>query len=196
VLALSITMSLASNFGSRVGVLRHFTIAGNIFLPGHGYDDILAGELWRLITPVFIHFGVLHLVFNAFWLLDVGAAIERVLGSLRFGTFLAFCAAASNAAQLYFGLSAMFGGLSGLVYACVGYLWSRGRFDPHSPIGAPPQLVTFFVVWLILGFTGALFDLVGNVANYCHLGGLIAGVACGYVAALSSKPRVPRSAQQ
>jgi GlpG protein len=92
-------------------------------------------------------------------------------------------AAISNLAQLYFGGGPNFGGLSGVIYALVGYLWARGRFDPRSGIALPNRMVGFFMVWLALGFTGLLTELVGRIANYCHLGGFAAGVLYGYIAA-------------
>jgi GlpG protein len=116
-------------------------------------------------------------------MLDLGAAIERFQGPWRYLGFVALCAVVSNVAQLELGGTPTFGGLSGIVYALVGYVWARGRFDPTAGIRVRPQLVTFLVFWLVLGFTGVLDSLVGRVANYCHLGGLISGAACGYVAA-------------
>jgi GlpG protein len=192
-IGISFAIALASDFGARAEVLQHLTIKAQFTVPGDVYRDLRVGEFWRLVTPAFIHFGVLHLVFNGFWLLDLGGVIERTWGSLRFAFMLVVCAALSNFAQLYFGKSPAFGGLSGVVYACIGYLWARGRFDPTSVVGAPPQLVTFFVVYLLLGFTGIFDALFGAMANYCHLGGLVAGAGYGLVAALRSRQHLRRS---
>src|SRR6185436_14816272 len=135
-------------------------VAGG-FLRWHGYDEILHGQVWRLFTPILIHFGVFHLLFNVMWMLDLGAAVERFQGSRQFAAFILFCAAVSNLAQFAIGNAPNFGGLSGIVYAFVGYVWARGRFDPGSGIAIRQQLVTFFIFWLVLGFTGLLDRLVG-----------------------------------
>ncbi len=180
----SAAVAIATDLGTHEGAVRHFTIASFNAIGGfHGYDDVRHGELWRLFTPILLHFGFLHLIFNSFWLLDLGGVIERFQGSRQFAGFVLLCALVSNVAQLQLGGSPLFGGLSGIIYALVGYLWARGRFDPLSPIGAPRQLMTFFIVWLVLGFTGVLGGVAGPVANYCHLGGLLAGAVYGYVAA-------------
>ncbi len=149
-------------------------------------------EPFRLITPIFLHFGVLHLVFNMFWLLDLGVALEKQIGSARYALLVATSAALSNLAQLYFGHSPNFGGMSGVIYALVGYLWMRGRVDPQGPVRPPPRVVSFFVVWMALGFTPAVEALFGAMANYCHVGGFLSGSLAGYLAAHRHKRRLHR----
>jgi membrane associated rhomboid family serine protease len=53
----------------------------------------------------------------------------------------------------------------------------------------PGSLVGFFVAWMALGFSGLLDGVMGAMANYCHLGGFLAGTAHGYVAALIARRR-------
>lgn len=187
IVAASLLATLWSELGASHDAVRLLSIASYRYDDGllrwPGYQELLHGQLWRLFTPIFLHFGVFHLLFNAFWMLDLGAAVERFQGSLRFVAFVSFCAAASNLAQLELGGTPNFGGLSGIVYALVGYVWARGRFDPLAGIGVPPQLVRFFVVWMLLGFTGLLDRLVGPMANYCHGGGFVSGALYGYFAA-------------
>ena len=191
----SIAVTLYTGLGSEREHVSAFTIAS---LPKPDevgwtrYGDLRAGQIWRLFTPILLHFHPFHLLFNLFWLNDLGGPTERFQGSWRFAGFLAFCAAVSNLAQLQFGYSPNFGGLSGIIYALVGYLWLRGRADPSSGINMPRGLVIFFVIWLILGFTGLLTGVVGGgaIANYCHLGGFAAGALYGYIAALISTGRL------
>jgi GlpG protein len=193
-LAASVLVALATQLGGRADIVRQLSIVGFDRVGGYlhwgGYTDLWRGQIWRLFTPVLIHFGPFHLLFNAFWLNDLAVPTERYQGSWRFAVFILFTAAVSNMAQLVFGQSPNFGGLSGIVYALVGYLWARGRADPLSGINLPKQWVVFFIVWLALGFTGIFNDVLGHMANFCHLGGFAAGALYGYIAALIATGRV------
>jgi GlpG protein len=188
-----IGVALATRLGADAHWLQYLSIVSfeqiGAMRRWNGYDDLLHGQVWRLFTPILIHFGPFHLLFNLFWLNDLGAATERYQGSWRYVGFVLFTAAVSNLAQLQFGHNPSFGGLSGVIYAVVGYLWARGRADPQSGIRMPPRLVGFFVIWLALGFSGLLSDLFGHMANYCHLGGFASGALYGYIAALGATRR-------
>jgi GlpG protein len=141
---------------------------------------------------MFLHFGVFHLLFNSFWLHDLGGPTERFQGSFRYLAFVLWSAAVSNVAQFALGQGPTFGGLSGFVYALVGYLWVRGRVDPQSGIYLPGRFVAFAVGWMALGFVGIFDRYIGGMANYCHLGGFVAGIIWGYFAGLLARRQRPR----
>ena len=70
-----------------------------------GLED---GHYWRLVTPIFLHFGVLHLVFNALWLGLLGSKIERAAGSVQALLLIITIAMVSNVGQyLWTGSGAM-----------------------------------------------------------------------------------------
>jgi GlpG protein len=190
-IAVSVAVTLATEFGDRTDVVSYFSIASYGVETGRphwdGYHDILSGEVWRLFTPIFLHFALFHLLFNMFWLHDLGGPTERFQGSFRYIAFVLWSAAISNIAQFVFGNGPTFGGMSGFVYALAGYLWARGRADPRSGIYLPGRFVVFFIAWMALGFSGLLDRFLGNMANYCHLGGFVAGVVYGYFAALLAR---------
>lgn len=188
-LVISGLVAFYTDLGGNRAHVEQLTIARSVsdMTPAWSWSpwaDIEAGQLWRLFTPVLLHFHPFHLLFNAFWLRDLGIPAERYQGSAQYAVFMLFSSAVSNVAQLVYGHSPNFGGLSGVVYALIGYLWARGRADPYSGIAVPNSWVIFFVAWMALGFTGLLNGLLGGgVANYCHLGGFAAGALYGYIAA-------------
>ena len=144
------------------------------FLP----DVFQHGEFWRLLSPVFIHFGVLHLVFNMMWLYQLGSMIEARQSPLQLLLLVVVTGIISNLAQ-YIVAGPQFGGMSGVVYALAGYVWIRGKYDRASGLFLPQQSVTILLVWLAVCFTGML----GPVANFAHLGGLVSGMAIGRILA-------------
>jgi len=145
-------------------------------------SEIRHGEIWRLITPIFIHFGPLHLLFNMLWLLDLGTMVERRQSARVLAALVLFIAATSNLAQhLMNGPS--FGGMSGVVYGLIGYIWIRGKFDPLSGLFLHRTTVTMALVWFFL----CLVEVIPHVANTAHATGLGIGVAWGYISAMAAK---------
>ncbi len=146
----------------------------SLLWPLSGLQEIGHGEVWRLITPIFLHFGVLHLIFNLFWLRDLGFIIEGRRGSLWMIVLVLLVAVLSNLTQ-YLVDGASFGGMSGVVYGLFGYIWMKGKYAPEQGMGLHPNTVTIMLVWLAACMTGIL----GPVANTAHAVGLLVGVACG-----------------
>jgi GlpG protein len=110
------------------------------------------------------------------WLRDLGGMIETVEGSVKLLLLVVISAAISNWAQYLVTGNPVFGGMSGVVYALLGYVWMKGKFHPGSGLFLHKQTVTMMMIWLVVCFTG----LLGPIANYAHLGGLIVGVAWGF----------------
>ena len=81
-----------------------------------------AGQIWRLISPIFIHYSPLHLLFNLFWIYDLGLMIETRRGTWRLLAIVLICALASNFGEFFWEIPALpgFGGMSGVVYGLFG----------------------------------------------------------------------------
>jgi GlpG protein len=135
------------------------------------------GQVWRLITPVLLHFSVLHLLFNLAWWWYLGGRLEHRYGVGKLAILLFSGALIPNVLQAMVS-GAEFGGLSGVTYALIGYLWLRERgFEDQSQVAVSNGLFIFMLCWLVLGFTN-LFGL--NTANLAHLGGLLVGLSQGW----------------
>lgn len=138
---------------------------------------VSSGEIWRLLTPAFLHFTVFHVLFNCLWLWDLGRRLEYFQGRVHFIIFFVITSVAANLAQFAWSGTTNFGGMSGFIYALVGFIAVRQRFDNHPLIQVPFALIGFMLFWLVLCMTGAVdYFIDGSVANAAHLGGLIAGV--------------------
>lgn len=145
-------------------------------------------DFWRFVTPTLLHFGWMHIVFNSLWIWEFGRRIEARLGSVNLlGLYLA-SAIFSNSVQYFVTGPSIFGGLSGVVYAFMGFIWVGNLVRPRWIEPLPPAIVGFMVAWLLIGMIGALEIMgVGAIANGAHLGGLIIGVILGGVFGLLSR---------
>ncbi|MGZ3254771.1 MAG: rhomboid family intramembrane serine protease, partial [Burkholderiaceae bacterium] len=124
-IAISMAVALFSNLGASESALRLLFIAD----PGsEGFKSIFAGQVWRLVTPIFIHFGVMHLFFNMMWMWDLGRLIENRRGELFYCSFILLVGIGSNIVQYGFAQSPYFGGMSGVVYGLLGYAWMQGHY--------------------------------------------------------------------
>ena len=148
-----------------------------------GFASIERGQVWRLISPIFVHFGVLHLVFNLWWLKDFGSAIERVFSSTYLLVLVLVFGLTSNVAQYWWVGSPMFGGMSGVLYGLFGFLWLRGRLDPSCPVSLPNGTTLILLLW----YVACLVGVIPNVANAAHTDGLVLGAAWGYLSIFARK---------
>lgn len=134
-------------------------------------------QLWRWFTPILLHFTLTHLVFNLAWWLYLGRQFEQQLGTGLLLNVSLSVALVSNAAQ-YFIVHPYFGGMSGVVYGLFGYFWLAGRLNPAQGLTISNGLAGFMLLWLVLGFMDLLWI---NMANWAHLGGLLAGFAWAWL---------------
>lgn len=175
-------------FGAREQLVVLLTIVNPLEWPVNTFDQRLSalmgtlasGEFWRLLTPDILHFSITHIIFNAVMLWFLGSQIEVFDGKGHFiGLFLVSSLAANIPQYLISG--PLFGGLSGVVYGVLGYVWAANQFRPRFAF--PPALMTVAVVWLLIGFTPLTQALLGaSMANAAHLGGLISGLLYGALA--------------
>jgi len=182
---LCVFASLATNFGQDIRSLVFSALAfcePEVFLKSmDGLAQVKSGQVWRLVTPVFLHGDVLHLFFNMWWLYGLGPQIESRRGPLRFMLLVVLLAVASNLLQFFFS-GPNFLGFSGVVYGFLGFIWSRKTVDPRSTYLLSEMTVLFMLGYFALGFLGDFASTQGSgIANWSHAGGLVAGLVLGYL---------------
>jgi GlpG protein len=181
-IAASCVVALATGFGEEPQnpiaqklLFASYNADGVYRLAFRGESEILHGQVWRLITPIFLHFGPMHLVMNMLATHSLGTLLETRLGAWRLALMALVIGLISNVAQyLYHGPN--FGGMSGVAFGLFGYAWIKSEFDPDSGIFIPPRSVAMMLGWLVLCMTG----LLGPVANAAHFAGLLVGILIGY----------------
>jgi GlpG protein len=158
---------------SQLPYVRYLPGGGSIFLP-----EVKAGEVWRLITPIFVHGSVMHIVFNMMWLVQLGRFIESRFGAAKLLALVMAIGVGSNLAE-YLWKSPHFGGMSGVIYGLFGFLWMKGKFDRSQNWQLPTQTVQLMLMWMVLCYT----DMLGPVANAAHTVGLLIGMLLGITSA-------------
>jgi GlpG protein len=148
--------------------------------------DIKRGELWRMITPIFVHYGTMHLVFNMFMIYQLGSLVEDRRGTVRMGIMVLTIAIVSNVVAalvpIDMGGSLRGGGMSGVLYGVFGYLFIKSRWEPELGMRIPQSTVIILLAWMLLGFTGVLDQLIGgHMGNWAHGIGFLTGVVIAAV---------------
>jgi len=166
---LSTTIGFGNGFYRELSFFREFNLT------------TFFNEPIKIIGPAFIHFSWLHIVFNTMWWWQLGGAIESTFSKATLINLFLVSAISANVAQFWVS-GPNFGGLSGVVYAVVGFVWWSGWLMPDKGLQLSKAIVGFLLFWLLLGFT----DLLPiNMANTAHLIGLVSG--CIYAWLLSLK---------
>jgi len=137
------------------------------------FVDIVRGQVWRLVTPVFLHDGFFHLLFNMYWMFYFGSQLEPRMGKLRFIMLFLLTAIIPNVLQASI-VGPNFLGISGVVYGLFGYMLAR-RSDGYL---MSEFTIAILLVFLVLDFTPARMH--SNIAVWAHGGGFVTGVAIGF----------------
>lgn len=157
------------------------------------FASIMQGQVWRLLTPIFLHFGIQHLIFNMFALFFLGSRTEDAVGMLRYVIMIVIIGIGSNCAEalaptfgaavdsflntgMHWGGGSNFGGMSGVIYGIFGFMWIDSIINPKSKLRLTPINIAIFIGWL---FYCIVFSY-DSVANYAHVFGFLIGGIIAY----------------
>lgn len=144
----------------------------------------LGGQPWRLITSMFLHFGIVHLVMNMFALYWLGTLLEPAVGTTRFVLIYFFCGIVAGIASLLFNLFIPSAGASGAIFGLFGYQLGAALISSFEDKQRLRGVLVSFGVFLAIN---TIFTLQMNVDVWGHVGGCVAGLV---IAVLHFKFRV------
>ncbi len=151
------------------------------------------GQWWRLVTAMFLHFGIVHLALNMWALWDVGRLVERLHGPMRFALLYLGSGVAGNLLSLVVqGNRAVSGGASSAIFGLYGallvFLWrERSHVDRREFRWLFGAAAVFTV------FTLGMGQVVPGIDNAAHIGGLVAGALLGRMLARPWARESPRA---
>ncbi len=180
-MALSILYFLMTFVDRDRWLLRHLMISEDFVASSLGFKsfrELMQGQVWRLLTPIFIHSNFFHIGFNMIWLYQLGRVIEGHIRSVRF--ILLVCAIAIPSNLIFYLISGpFFGGMSGVVYGLFFYTWAYDRYSARSPFRMDPYLFKFFLVYYAICCVSNMFGI--HIANTIHGFGGFMGLCLGYL---------------
>jgi rhomboid protease GluP len=178
-------------FWTRRAVIAYSIFALNIIifvlmtLAGGSENSLLAfggkhnplidqGEIWRFVTPIFLHIGIFHLAFNSYALWVIGPQVEKLYGGPRFLLLYLLTGIAGAAASYWYHPYDPSAGASGAIFGLLGTLLIFSvRYRRVVP--------TFFSralgkgILLTVGINLVIGYMIPHVDNAAHVGGLIFG---------------------
>lgn len=169
----SVLVALYSDFGDPATMTIQ-NLSVEPWTSGEFLGRVRDGEVWRLVTPMLIHFGVVHLLFNMMWTWQLGRQIEHNHGSLTL-IWLVLLSEVPGGLGQYLATGPSYGGMSGVVYGLFGFVWMQARYAPARGYRLDDRAVVLMMVWFVACATGML----GPIANVAHAGGLVAGLLAG-----------------
>lgn len=143
---------------------------------------IVHGEYWRLLTPIFVHGGFSHMVFNSFSLVLFAPALEMLLGKTKFILLYLAAGLAANIATLALEpLTYTHVGSSGAIFGLFGFYIAITVFKKHMLSKENSQtIMTIAIIGVVMTF------IQPNINVIAHIFGLLAGFLIG-AATFSSK---------
>jgi membrane associated rhomboid family serine protease len=139
------------------------------------------GEWWTLFTAIYLHGGVLHILFNALWIRQLGPAVEELYGPARFFVIFTVAGVAGFVVSNFLGVPFTVGA-SGSIFGLLGAMVAFGR-RRGGAFGA--MVLRQYGQWALLLFILGFF--MSGVNNLAHAGGFLGGLAAGLVLSLAER---------
>ena len=150
------------------------------------------GEYHRLVTPIFLHIGVTHLLFNTTSLIIFGIRAEKYFGHIKFLIIYLASGIAGNLAIIFTERTAVGAGASGSIFGLIGALFAFTKLRKKNVENFNAgTLGVMIIVGIFMGFGMSNMPGIGNIGHAAHIGGLVVGFILGFfLAAKKNKKEV------
>ncbi|WP_149086631.1 rhomboid family intramembrane serine protease [Pseudomonas prosekii] len=196
VLLLSLIVGAVTLLGENLETMHWFTfldfrVVGEYIQFTPLADSLAAGQWWRLVTPMLLHFGFLHLAMNGMWYWELGRRIEARQGSINLIGLTLLYSLVSNYSQFYYSGATLFGGLSGVLYGLLGHCWIFQLLSPNPAYRLPRGVLVMMLIWLVVCMSGLISMIgFGEIANAAHVSGLLIGCFTGLLGGLYNRRKL------
>jgi rhomboid protease GluP len=143
---------------------------------------VIDGEYWRLITSIFLHGGLVHLVMNIYALYFANLYLAKLHRPVLLISLYLICGIVASITSIWWSDNAVSVGASGAIFGLFGAIlvWSKlGVYDPQDQLSIKNSIQIFILLTLVIGSLGMFASVFGNFDNAAHIGGLIAGGILG-----------------
>ena len=132
---------------------------------------VLDGEYYRLITCIFLHIGIIHLICNMYSLYIVGTEVEKLFGRQKYLTIFIISGICGSIMSLAFDNNAISAGASGAIFGLLGALLYFGYYyRTYLGSNLKNSILEVIILNLIIGFS------ISGISNAAHIGGLVGGI--------------------
>ncbi|MGZ3749705.1 MAG: rhomboid family intramembrane serine protease [Mucilaginibacter sp.] len=155
-----------------------------LFMGFSSREQVLNGQVWRLLTSIFLHFSFMHLLFNMIALVYIGSLIECKLGRWNFLMMYLFTGITASMVSTIWNSGVISGGASGAIFGLFGILLAllSTNFYERSARKALLISTAIFVAYNII-------PVGRGIDHAAHFGGLISGYIFGWIAYLGLNHR-------
>ncbi|GAX05824.1 membrane-associated serine protease [Secundilactobacillus pentosiphilus] len=147
---------------------------------------ILAGQWWRLITPIFLHMGFEHILFNMVTLYFIGFQIEAIFGHWRYLAIFLISGIGGNLASFAFNPNSISAGASTAIFGLFGAFLMLGESFWENPYIR--QMTKTFLLFIGFNLVFDIFSVGTDIQG--HIGGLVIGFLMAYIVGVPKVGRI------
>lgn len=149
---------------------------------------VKAGQVWRLVSAIFVHWSLVHLLLNMYTLFIIGTQIETFLGKIKYLIiFLVGGICGSLLSCVVNGAGVASAGASGAIFGLFGALIYFGyHYRTYLGNVVRTQLIPLLIFNLAIGFIPGM-----GIDSFAHIGGLIGGTLCAMALGIENKSKTP-----